>query len=153
VLLTVPIAIFGSYAALWLRGLENNAFAQIGLIMVIGLSAKNAILIVEFAKDRYEAGIPADEAALRGARLRLRPILMTSFAFIFGCLPLWTAGGAGAVARRNLGTVVIGGMAASTLIAIFIIPVTFYLVEKFRTRYTSASPGEKEPPPSEDQDS
>jgi HAE1 family hydrophobic/amphiphilic exporter-1 len=135
VLLTVPIAVFGAYLALWLRGLENNVFAQIGLIMVIGLSAKNAILIVEFAKAKHEAGLPTDEAALQGARLRLRPILMTSFAFVFGCLPLWTAVGAGAIARQDLGTIVIGGMLASTLIAIFIIPLTFDLVEKLRTRW------------------
>ncbi len=149
VLLTVPIAVFGAYAALWLRGLENNVFAQIGLIMVIGLSAKNAILIVEFAKARHEAGLPPAEAALQGARLRLRPILMTSFAFIFGCLPLWTAVGAGAIARRDLGTIVIGGMAASTLIAIFIIPLTFYLVEKFRSRGKAGSPEGKTPSASE----
>ncbi|HZE21135.1 MAG TPA: efflux RND transporter permease subunit, partial [Desulfobaccales bacterium] len=153
VLLTVPIAVFGAFLALWLRGLENNVFAQIGLIMVIGLSAKNAILIVEFAKAKHEAGLPPDEAALQGARLRLRPILMTSFAFIFGCLPLWTAAGAGAVARRDLGTIVIGGMAASTLIAIFIIPLTFYLVEKFRTRWTSVTPDEKESPPQPEDES
>ncbi len=147
VLLTVPIAVFGAYTALWLRGLENNVFAQIGLIMVIGLSAKNAILIVEFAKAKHEAGLPTDEAALQGARLRLRPILMTSFAFIFGCLPLWTAVGAGAISRRDLGTIVIGGMLASTLIAIFIIPLTFDLVEKLRTRWKGAPATEKVPPP------
>ncbi|MEJ2671161.1 MAG: efflux RND transporter permease subunit [Deltaproteobacteria bacterium] len=147
VLLTVPIAVFGAFLALWLRGLENNVFAQIGLIMVIGLSAKNAILIVEFAKAKHEAGLPPDNAALKGARLRLRPILMTSFAFIFGCLPLWTAVGAGAISRRDLGTIVIGGMAASTLIAIFIIPLTFYLVEKLRSRWQPGSPAEPPKPP------
>jgi HAE1 family hydrophobic/amphiphilic exporter-1 len=147
VLLTVPIAVFGAFLALWFRGLENNVFAQIGLIMVIGLSAKNAILIVEFAKAKHEAGLDSMEAALQGARLRLRPILMTSFAFIFGCLPLWTAIGAGAIARRELGTIVIGGMAASTLIAIFIIPLTFYLVEKLRGGMRSAPPTGKAPRP------
>ncbi|MGB8993279.1 MAG: efflux RND transporter permease subunit [Desulfobaccales bacterium] len=147
VLLTVPIAVCGAFLALWLRGLINNVFAQIGLIMVIGLSAKNAILIVEFAKSKHEAGLPPVDAALQGARLRLRPILMTSFAFIFGCLPLWTAVGAGAIARRHLGTIVIGGMAASTLIAIFIIPLTFYLVEKFRSRWRGGSSRREAPPP------
>jgi HAE1 family hydrophobic/amphiphilic exporter-1 len=149
VLLTVPIAVFGAFAALWFRGLENNVFAQIGLIMVIGLSAKNAILIVEFAKAKHEAGLPPDDAALQGARLRLRPILMTSFAFIFGCLPLWTAVGAGAIARQDLGTIVIGGMLASTLIAIFIIPLTFDLVEKLRLGMKSAPADGKEPQPPE----
>jgi HAE1 family hydrophobic/amphiphilic exporter-1 len=147
VLLTVPIAVFGAFLALWFRGLENNVFAQIGLIMVIGLSAKNAILIVEFAKSKHEAGLPPGDAALQGARLRLRPILMTSFAFIFGCLPLWTAVGAGAIARQDLGTIVIGGMAASTLIAIFIIPLTFYLVEKLRSGMRTTPPTGKTPRP------
>ena len=108
----------------------NNVFAQIGLVMLIGLAAKNAILIVEFARLEYEKGKPLIEAALTGARLRLRPILMTSFAFIFGSLPLWFATGAGAVSRRILGTVVIGGMLAATCIAVCLIPVTFYVVEK-----------------------
>jgi HAE1 family hydrophobic/amphiphilic exporter-1 len=108
----------------------NNVFAQIGLVMLIGLAAKNAILIVEFARIEYEKGTPLIEAALIGARTRLRPILMTSFAFIFGTIPLWTATGAGAVARRIIGTVVIGGMLAATCIAVCLIPVTFYVVEK-----------------------
>jgi HAE1 family hydrophobic/amphiphilic exporter-1 len=108
----------------------NNVFAQIGLVMLIGLAAKNAILIVEFARLEYEKGSPLIEAALTGARTRLRPILMTSFAFIFGTVPLWTATGAGAVSRRIIGTVVIGGMLAATCIAVCLIPVTFYVVEK-----------------------
>jgi len=130
VLLGTPVAVFGAFATLWLRGMQNNIYAQIGLIMLIGLAAKNAILIVEFAKDEYEKGKPLIDAALEGARLRLRPILMTSFAFIFGCLPLWFATGSGAVARRVLGSTVIGGMIAASGIAIFLIPVTFYVIER-----------------------
>ena len=99
--------------------------------MLIGLAAKNAILIVEFAKDEYEKGKPLVDAALEGARLRLRPILMTSFAFILGTVPLWTATGAGSVARRIMGTTVIGGMLAASLIGVFFIPVVFYVVEKW----------------------
>jgi len=129
VLLGVPIAVFGAYGFLLLRGMENNVFAQIGLIMLIGLSAKNAILIVEFARARFEHGSSLIDAALEGAKTRLRPILMTSFAFIFGCIPLWLASGAGAVARRVMGTAVIGGMLAASLLAIFLIPVTFFVVE------------------------
>jgi HAE1 family hydrophobic/amphiphilic exporter-1 len=134
VLLGTPIAVFGAFLTLWLRGMQNNIYAQIGLVMLIGLAAKNAILIVEFAKDEYEKGKPLLDAALEGARLRLRPILMTSFAFIFGCLPLWFASGSGAVARRVLGSTVIGGMIAASAIAIFLIPVTFYVIERFATR-------------------
>jgi HAE1 family hydrophobic/amphiphilic exporter-1 len=112
----------------------NNVYAQIGLVMLIGLAAKNAILIVEFARLEYEKGKPLIEAALTGARLRLRPILMTSFAFILGSTPLWFATGAGAVSRRVLGTVVIGGMLAATCVAVCLIPVTFYVVEKLANR-------------------
>jgi HAE1 family hydrophobic/amphiphilic exporter-1 len=147
VLLTTPIAVFGAFFVLWLRRtvlgsflppymvqIENNVYSQIGLVMLIGLTAKNAILIVEFAKDAYEQGQPLAEAALAAARLRLRPILMTSFAFVLGCVPLWTASGAGSVARQVMGTTVIGGMLAATLIAIFIIPVFFVVVERLAER-------------------
>lgn len=130
VLLGTPIAIMGAFLGLWIRGQENNIYAQIGLVMLIGLAAKNAILIVEFAKMRYEQGLSLVDAALEGAQLRLRPILMTSFAFILGSLPLATAQGAGAISRQIMGTAVVAGMAAATAIAVFLIPVLFYIIEK-----------------------
>ncbi|HSD95071.1 MAG TPA: multidrug efflux RND transporter permease subunit [Syntrophales bacterium] len=130
VLLGTPIAVMGALFALWLLRYENNVYAQIGLVMLIGLAAKNAILIVEFAKMEYDKGKPIIEAALTGAKLRLRPILMTSFAFILGCVPLALASGAGAISRRVMGMTVIGGMLAASFIAIFLIPVTFYVMEK-----------------------
>ncbi len=129
VLLGTPIAVFGAFAFILLRNMEMNLYAQIGLIMLIGLAAKNAILIVEFARAEYEKGKPLYDAALEGAKLRLRPILMTSFAFILGCVPLALAKGSGAAARKVMGTSVIGGMLTATCIAIFIIPATFYLME------------------------
>ena len=131
VLLSLPVAVWGAFAGLIVGHYELNVYAQIGLVMLIGLSAKNAILIVEFAKMKHEQGLGLVEAALESAKLRLRPILMTSFAFILGCVPLARASGAGALSRQVMGFVVIGGMLAASFIAIFLIPVLFYLVEKF----------------------
>lgn len=134
VLLSVPIAVVGAFIGIFMRKFDLNIYSQIGLIMLIGLSAKNAILIVEFAKLEYEKGRDVVDAALAGARLRLRPILMTSFAFILGCVPLWFATGSGAVSRQILGTVVITGMLAATAIAIFLIPALFVMIERAATR-------------------
>jgi HAE1 family hydrophobic/amphiphilic exporter-1 len=135
VLLSTPVAMFGGYLALSCRHMENNIYAQIGMVMLIGLAAKNAILIVEYAKLEHDRGKSVVEAALIGARLRLRPIIMTSFAFLLACVPLWIAKGAGAQGRRLLGTTVIGGMLAATFIAIFLIPVTFTLFERLSLRF------------------
>jgi len=129
VMLGIPFAAFGAFVGLALRGMENDIFAQIGLVMLIGLAAKNAILIVEFAKLSHDRGTPLVEAAIEGARLRLRPILMTSFAFILGSLPLAFASGAGAGARAVLGTAVVFGMTSATLIGIFVIPVFYVLLQ------------------------
>ncbi len=151
VLLGTPIAVFGAMAALWLRRFDNDVFAQIGLVMLIGLAAKNAILIVEFCELEHKRGKPLIDSALAGARLRLRPILMTAFAFILGVLPLVVAQGSGAISRQVLGTTVLGGMLAATLIAIFMIPVTFYVSQRFvRTRAprpVEATAGEVAPSP------
>jgi HAE1 family hydrophobic/amphiphilic exporter-1 len=136
VLLSVPIAVFGAFVGLYLRRFDLDVYAQIGLVMLIGLAAKNAILIVEFARDEMVKGRDLVDAALEGAKLRLRPILMTSFAFILGCVPLMIASGSGAAGREILGTVVVAGMLAATSLAIFVIPVLFVLFE----RLSSAAP-------------
>src|SRR6202041_889008 len=162
VLLSTPVAVFGAFGVLWLRRvllaaflpaymvqIENDVYSQIGLVMLIGLAAKNAILIVEFAKAQLEQGRPLVDAALEGARLRLRPILMTSFAFIFGCIPLWIATGAGAAARRMLGTAVISGMLAATLIGIFFIPSLFVVVERLAGGTKKVAPASS-PSPAEE---
>jgi HAE1 family hydrophobic/amphiphilic exporter-1 len=140
VLLGTPIAMFGSVGALYLLRFQMDVFSQIGLVMVIGLAAKNAILIVEFCKEEYEKGKSLYDAALAGAKIRLRPILMTAFAFILGVLPLVIATGAGSNSRRILGSTVMGGMLTATLLAIFIIPVTFYVAERFAPKPKPVAP-------------
>ncbi len=142
VLLSTPIAIVGAFLGLLLRQFDFDVYGQIGLVMLIGLAAKNAILIVEFAKLRQEQGAPVIEAALEGAKLRLRPILMTSFAFILGCIPLLIAAGAGAASRQILGTAVVAGMVAATCLAVFIVPVLFVTVERLSGRNASEHPPE-----------
>jgi HAE1 family hydrophobic/amphiphilic exporter-1/multidrug efflux pump len=134
VLLSVPFAIFGALAAVWIRGFTNDIYLQIGMVTLIGLSAKNAILIVEFANTRYEAGKPLVEAAIEAARLRFRPIIMTSMAFIFGMFPLVVAVGAGAASRQSIGTGVLGGMLAATFLAIFFVPLFYVLIRRVTGR-------------------
>ena len=140
VLLSTPVAVFGAFVFLAARRYEVDVFSSIGLVMLIGLAAKNAILIVEFSKAEHERGVSLHDAALSGARLRLRPILMTALAFILGVVPLYVATGAGAASRRVLGTTVFGGMLAASFIAIFIIPTTFYVSQRLATRRTAAAP-------------
>jgi HAE1 family hydrophobic/amphiphilic exporter-1 len=134
ILLSVSVAVLGAFVGLILRGYDLNVYSQIGLVVLIGLAAKNGILIVEFARDELDKGRPLVEATLEGARLRLRPILMTSFAFILGCVPLWIASASGAAGRRILGTVVIAGMLAATCIGIFMVPSIFYVIERLKGR-------------------
>ena len=134
VLLATPIAIFGAFVGMLARMLVNDVYAQIGLVLLVGMSAKNAILIVEFARDKLASGETVENAALDGARIRLRPILMTAFSFILGVMPLVVATGSGAESRHILGTAVMSGMLASSLIGIFLVPVSFYVVESWRER-------------------
>ncbi|MDB6068982.1 MAG: efflux system, inner rane transporter CmeB, partial [Verrucomicrobiales bacterium] len=146
VLLATPLVVLGTYIGLLMRGFENNVYAQIGIIMLIGLAAKNAILIVEFAKMEFEKGVPFMDAAILGAKLRLRPILMTSFAFILGAVPLAIAAGSGAESRKVMGTAVVFGMTLATIIGVFVIPACYAFVMKVsgtakRQTVTPTDPG------------
>jgi HAE1 family hydrophobic/amphiphilic exporter-1 len=140
VLLAVPLALFGALLALWLRGKQIDVYSQIGFVMLIGLSAKNAILIVEFAKRRREDGLDIVEAAMEAGRLRLRPILMTAFAFILGVVPLMFATGAGAASRQSIGTTVFGGMLAATILTLALVPVFYAVIEQLRERGLRSKP-------------
>ncbi|MCX6278505.1 MAG: multidrug efflux RND transporter permease subunit [Bacteroidetes bacterium] len=135
VLLAIPFGVFGAFGLQWARGLQNNIYAQIGLIMLIGLVAKNAILIIEFAKLKHEEGMPLFDAAREGAKLRFRPILMTSFAFILGVVPLMTAAGAGAASRHALGTSVFGGMLMATICGVMVVPALYVAFQKIENRF------------------
>ncbi|MDH5699687.1 MAG: multidrug efflux RND transporter permease subunit, partial [Nitrospirota bacterium] len=139
VILAVPFGIFGALSAVWIRGLSNDIYFQIGLVTLIGLAARNAILIVEFANHRYEGGMPLVEAALEAVRLRFRPIIMTSMAFILGVVPLVMASGAGAASRHSIGTGVFGGMLAATFLAIFFVPLFFVLIRRLGQRMKGTS--------------
>jgi multidrug efflux pump subunit AcrB len=134
ILLVIPFGVCGAFLGLLLRGLDNNVYTQVGLIMLIGLAAKNAILIVEFARLQRDKGEPIVQAAADGAKLRLRPILMTSFAFIFGTVPLAIATGAGAAARQALGTAVVCGMLIATMIGVFFIPAFYVMLQRVSER-------------------
>ena len=129
VILCVPLGIFGAMSAQWIRGLDNNVYAQVGLVMLIGLAAKNAIMIVEYAKEKHDQGMPLVAAALAAAHLRFRPILMTSFAFILGVIPLVTASGAGSSSRHALGTSVFGGMIAATILGVLVVPALYTAIQ------------------------
>jgi multidrug efflux pump subunit AcrB len=141
VILIVPMCLVASITGVILRGMDNNILTQVGFVVLIGLAAKNAILIVEFAKQLEDQGRDRFAAAVEAARLRLRPILMTSLAFIFGCLPLWVATGAGAAARQVLGTAVVSGMLAATVLGVFLIPALFVVVERLTHRRKAPAEG------------
>jgi HAE1 family hydrophobic/amphiphilic exporter-1 len=140
VLSSAPLALVGGLGALWVRQMQIDVYSQIGFVMLIGLAAKNAILIVEFAKRRREDGLSVVEAAMEAGRLRLRPILMTAFAFIFGVLPLMFASGAGAASRQSLGTTVFGGMVAATALTLIFVPVFYALIERMREGRAAEEP-------------
>jgi HAE1 family hydrophobic/amphiphilic exporter-1 len=135
IIMAVPLAILGALTAVWLRHLQNDIFTQIGLVMLVGLASKNAILIVQFGNLLRLQGMPVREAAVQAARTRLRPILMTSFAFIFGIMPLVFASGAGAESRHSIGTAVVGGMLVSTLLNLFIIPLLYAIIAGYEERW------------------
>jgi hydrophobe/amphiphile efflux-1 (HAE1) family protein len=145
VLLAVPLALFGALLALWLRQMQIDVYSQIGFVMLIGLAAKNAILIVEFARRRREEGLEIVEAAMEAGRLRLRPILMTAFAFILGVLPLVFATGAGAASRQSIGTTVFGGMVAATILTLIFVPVFYAVIEQLRERRPANAPAAAAP--------
>jgi multidrug efflux pump len=138
VLFALPLGMFGALAGVYLRSYPYDIYTQIGIVTLIGLAAKNAILIVEFAKESHEQGKSVRDAAIEAAHLRLRPILMTSFAFILGVLPLVLASGASSGARRSLGTAVFSGMLSATLLAIFVVPVLYVMIESFVERRRSS---------------
>ncbi len=140
VILVVPLALLGTVAAVAFRGMDNNIYTQIGIVLIIALASKNAILIVEFARELVAGGMELLEAAVKASRMRFRPILMTSFAFILGIVPLVNAHGAGAASRRALGTAVFGGMIAATLLAVFFVPVFYVVVERFARWVTKKKP-------------
>jgi len=140
VITAVPFAVFGAILAIYLRGIENDVYFQIGLVTLIGLAAKNAILIVEFASEKYREGMPPFDAAMEAARLRFRPIVMTSLAFILGVVPLAISTGAGSASRHSIGTGVIGGMLAATFLAIFFVPMFFRLVTRSPKKAPAAEP-------------
>ena len=144
VILSVPTGLIGVFAFINLFGIENNIYVQVGLIMLIGLLAKNAILIVEYAVQRRRAGLSIRHAAIEAARLRLRPILMTSFAFIAGLIPLLTATGASAMGNRSIGTGAVGGMLTGVILGIFIIPVLFVIFQYLQEKITSKKTNEQE---------
>jgi multidrug efflux pump len=137
VVTAVPFGVFGAILAVWLTGLSNDVYFQVGLLVLIGLAAKNAILIIEFAVQSRAEGMALMDAALHAAKMRFRPIIMTSLAFILGCVPLVLSSGAGSNSRHSIGTGVIGGMLAATVLAIFFIPMFYVLVEKFSGLFSS----------------
>jgi multidrug efflux pump len=137
VITAVPFAIFGAILGVWLRGLENNVYFQVGLVTLVGLAAKNAILIVEFAVLKRREGLSIHDAAIEAARLRFRPIIMTSLAFIFGMVPMFIAAGAGANSRHSVATGIIGGMLIASSVALFFVPMFFSLIQRSGERLTA----------------